>query len=120
MTQYMMSVYGNETDLAAIAPAEMQQMYVDVEAVNEQIRRAGAWVFGGGLHPSSTATVVQPQGSGDILTTDGPFIEAKEVLGGFWIIEAADLDAALAWARLATVACRAPVEVRPFQDEPSA
>jgi hypothetical protein len=74
-------------------------------------------VFAGGLHPASTATVVRQDG-GEVLLTDGPFPESKEQLGGFWVIEAADLDAALAWARKATVACAAPVEVRPFQDEP--
>jgi hypothetical protein len=93
-------------------------MYADVEAVNEEIRQAGAWVFGGGLHPADTATVVKVQ-NGEITTTDGPFAETKEQLGGFWIIEAADLDAALAWAAKATVACQGPVEVRPFQDEPA-
>ena len=74
-------------------------------------------MFAGGLHPpapppSSTAT------SGEVVTTDGPFVETKEQLGGFWVIKAEDLDAALAWARKATVACAGPVEVRPFQDEP--
>ena len=72
-------------------------------------------MFAGGLHPASTATVVREEG-GEVLLTDGPFPESKEQLGGFWIIEVADLDAALAWARKATVACAAPVEVRPFQD----
>jgi hypothetical protein len=76
-------------------------------------------VFGGGLHPASSATVVRVQ-DGDVLTTDGPFVETKEYIGGFWIIEAADLDAALAWAARGTAACMGPVEVRPFQDEPDA
>ena len=67
--------------------------------------------------PPTTATVVR-ENAGEVLLTDGPFVETKEQLGGFWVIEAADLDAALAWARKATVACQAPVEVRPFQDEP--
>ncbi|HEX2274943.1 MAG TPA: YciI family protein [Acidimicrobiales bacterium] len=114
MTQYLLSVYVDES---AEPPAEeMEQAYKDVDALNERIKAEGAWVFAGGLHPSSTATVVRAQG-GDVLTTDGPFAEAKEHLGGFWIIEAPDLDAALAWAAKATVACRAPVEVRPFQDD---
>ncbi|MGZ4725412.1 MAG: YciI family protein, partial [Ilumatobacteraceae bacterium] len=78
----------------------------------------GAWVFAGGLHPASTSTVVRVT-NGDVLTSDGPFAESKEQLGGFWIITAPDLDAALAWAREATVACQAPVEVRPFQDDPA-
>ena len=101
-------------------PAEvMEQMYKDVDAVNEEMRAAGAWVFAGGLHPASTATVVRVQ-DGEVVTTDGPFLETKEHLGGFWVIEAADLDAALDWAAKATVACQAPIEVRPFQDEPAA
>ena len=86
-------------------------------ASTSEIREAGAWVFGGGLHPADTATAVKVA-DGEVLLTDGPFAETKEQLGGFWIIEAADLDAALAWAAKATVACQGPVEVRPFQDEP--
>lgn len=112
MTQYMLSVY---MDGEPLSPEAMEQSYKDVDVVNQELKEAGAWVFAGGLHPASTATVVKAQG-GDVVTTDGPFVETKEVLGGFWIIEAADLDAALAWARKATVACRGPVEVRPFQD----
>ena len=73
-------------------------------------------MFAGRLHPANTATVVKESG-GEVLTTDGPFPETKEQLGGFWVIQAADLDAALAWAAKATRACRAPVEVRPFQDD---
>ncbi|MFN8638785.1 MAG: YciI family protein [Dehalococcoidia bacterium] len=118
MTQYLLSVWGNEADMAAIEPATMQQMFADVDAVNQKMMASGAWVFAGGLHPVSTATVVREQ-NGEILTTDGPYVEAREHLGGFWILELPDLDAALAWAREATVACRGPVEVRPFQDDPS-
>ena len=114
MTQYLLSVYmidGQEPP----SDEETRKMYADVGAVNEEIKEAGAWVFANGLHPASTATVVREEG-GEVLLTDGPFPESKEQLGGFWIIEVADLDAALAWARKATVACAAPVEVRPFQD----
>jgi hypothetical protein len=114
MTQYMLSVYIDES--AEPSPEVIEQAYRDVDAINERIKAEGAWVFGGGLHPSSTATVVREK-DGNVLTTDGPFAEAKEHLGGFWIIEAPDLDAALAWASEATVACKAPVEVRPFQDD---
>jgi hypothetical protein len=116
MTQYLLSVYmveGEELPSAEV----MEAMYADVEAVNQEIKAGGAWVFAGGLHPSTTATVVRPQ-AGDVITTDGPFPEAKEQLGGFWVIEAPDLDAALAWARKGSVACMNPVEVRPFQEEP--
>jgi hypothetical protein len=116
MTQYLLAVHTVEGEEPP-APEVLEQMYKEVEAVNDEMRAAGAWVFGGGLEPPDTATVVRDQG-GEVLTTDGPFAETKEHLGGFWIIEAADLDAALGWAAKATRACRAPVEVRPFQDEP--
>ena len=115
MTQYMLSVHmvdGQE----APSPEEMQQAFADVDKLNAKMQAQDVWVFGGGLHPASTATVVQAK-DGEILTTDGPFAEAKEQLGGFWVIQCADLDAALDWARQATVACRGAVEVRPFQDE---
>ena len=117
MTQYLLSVHMVEGE--DLPPVEvLDQMYKDVEAVNQQMRDAGVWVFAGGLHPSSTATVVRVQDD-EIITTDGPFAETKEQLGGFWIIEVADLDAALDWAGKATRACAGPVEVRPFQDDPS-
>jgi hypothetical protein len=118
MTQYLLSVHMDES---AEMPSEetITKMYADVDAVNDEMKAQGAWVFGGGLHPSDTATVVQVR-NGDVATTDGPYAETKEQLGGFWIIEADNLDAALAWASKATVACQAPIEVRPFQDEPEA
>jgi len=97
-------------------PADVDQLMKDVDAVNEEMRAAGVWVFAGGLYPSSTATVVRLAGQ-DVLTTDGPFIEGKEHVGGVWIIKAPDLDVALEWARKATRACRIPIEVRPFQEE---
>jgi hypothetical protein len=116
MKQYMLSVHMVEGEPPP--PAEtMQTMYRDVEIYNEEVRAAGAWVFGGGLHLPNVATVVQVKG-GELLTTDGPFAEGKEHVGGFWVIKAADLDAALEWAAKATRACQRPVEVRPFQEEP--
>jgi hypothetical protein len=118
MKQYLLSVHmvdGAETPSAE----EMDVMYKQVDALNQEIQDAGAWVFAGGLHPASTATVVKAK-DGEIITTDGPFAESKEQLGGFWIIQAEDLDAALAWAAKGTVACGGPVEVRPFQDDPGA
>ena len=118
MTQYLLSVHmvqGQEQP----SPAQIEQAYRAVDILNEKIKAEGAWVFAGGLHPPATATVVQVR-DGEVLTTDGPFAEAKEQIGGFWVIEAPDLDAALAWAAQATVACGAPVEVRPFQDMPPA
>lgn len=112
MTQYMLSVYmGDELP----SEDEMPTVFADVDRLNEEIKAAGAWVFAGGLHPADTATVVSAK-AGEVVTTDGPYAETKEQLGGFWVIEAADLDAALAWAGKATVACRGAVEVRPFQD----
>jgi hypothetical protein len=115
MKQYMLSVYMVEGEEPPSEEA-IQKIYRDVDALNEEIKSAGAWVFGGGLYPAETATVVTTQGD-DVLTTDGPFAETKEQLGGFWVIRAEDLDAALAWARKATVACQGPIEVRPFEDE---
>jgi hypothetical protein len=115
MKQYLLSVHmveGSEPP----APEAMEQAYRDVDALNASLQAEGAWVFAGGLHPATTATVVRVQ-DGEVLTTDGPFAEAKEHLGGFWVIKAPDLDAALAWAAKATVACQAPVEVRPFQED---
>jgi len=119
MTQYLLSVYGNEAELAAMPPEQMQQTFAQVDAFNKELQDSGSWVFAGGLHPTSTATVVR-EVDGRVVTTDGPFTETKEVLGGFWILTAPDLDAALAWARKATVACMGPVEVRPFADDESA
>ena len=114
MNQYLLSVHG--VDGQPPPPAEvMAKMYADVDAFNRELMAAGAWLFGGGLHPPSSATVVRVK-DGQALLTDGPFLEAKEHLGGFWIIKAPDLDAALAWARKGAVACQGPVEVRPFQE----
>jgi hypothetical protein len=115
MKQYLLSVHMVEGQ--PLPPEdEMQQMFKDVDVVNAEMQRAGAWVFGGGLHPAETATVVKVSDD-EVVTTDGPFAETKEQLGGFWVIKAADLDEALAWAAKATRACRGPVEVRPFQDD---
>ena len=115
MKQYLLAVHMVEGEEQP-SENEIQQAYKDVDALNAQIQAEGAWVFAGGLHPAETATVVRIR-DGEVVTTDGPFAEAKEQLGGFWVIKAADLDEALAWAAKATTACRAPVEVRPFQDD---
>ena len=114
MKQYLLSVYHPETEPPG--PEVMEKIMADVDAVNAELRQAGAWVFAGGLYPSSTATVVRAEGS-DILITDGPFVEGKEHIGGFWVIQAPDLDAALDWGRKATRACRVPIEVRPLREE---
>jgi len=115
--QYLLSVYPAAAQPDA-SPEAMQTIYRDVDALNSELQTAGAWVFAGGLHPESTASVVRLK-DGEVLTTDGPFAEGKEHIGGFWVIKAEDLDAALAWAAKATRACAAPIEVRPFEDEPS-
>ncbi len=116
MTQYVMSVIHAED--RELSPAETQKVQHDVDVVNEQLRSSGAWVFAGGLHPPSTATTLRIK-DGDVVTTDGPFAEGAEQVGGFWVIEAADLDAALEWGRKATRACAATIEVRPFHDTPT-
>ena len=118
MTQYLLSVHMVDGETPPSQEA-MQNAYADVDAFNAKLQAHSAWVFGGGLHPADTATVVDATG-GEVLTTDGPFAEAKEQLGGFWIISAPDLDAALKWAAEGSAACGGPVEVRPFQDDPGA
>lgn len=112
MTQYMLSVMGREGDPVP-TNAEVQTTYDAVDVFNQKITEAGIWVFGGGLHEVSTATVVDGTGT-DVVTTDGPFSESKEFIGGFWVLEAPDLDAALKLAAEASQACGGPVEVRPF------
>jgi len=116
--QYLLSVYHVDGEVSP-SPEEWQATSRDVDAVNAELQAAGAWVFAGGLHPATTASVVRIK-DGAVLTTDGPFAEGKGHMGGFWIIKAEDLDAALAWAAKATRACAAPVEVRPFHEEPNA
>jgi hypothetical protein len=116
MTQYMISVYHSDNG-PALSPEAMAASIRDVDALNAEMEAAGVWVFAGGLHNDSTATAIRVK-DGAVVTTDGPYAETKERIGGFWVIEADDLDAALAWGRKATVACAAPIEVRPFQDQP--
>ena len=115
MTQYLLSVHMVE---GAPTPAieDMQPVFEAVDRYNKKLQDHGKWVFGGGLHPADTATVVHAK-DGEVVVTDGPFAEAKEHIGGFWIIEANDLDEAMKWATEASEACESPVEVRPFQDE---
>jgi hypothetical protein len=114
LKQYLLSVYQPAGGLPP--PEVLEKVMRDVDVLNADIKTAGAWVFAGGLHPSSTATVVRIQ-DGDVLTTDGPFAEGKEHIGGFWVIKTPDLDSALEWGRKAAQACALPVEVRPFQEE---
>jgi hypothetical protein len=114
MTQYLLSLHSADREVGdKMTDEEMQQSYTRVGALNEELRAAGAWVFGGRLHQPETATVVRIS-DGEVLMTDGPYAESKEQIAGFYIIEAADLDAALAWASKATAAVGRPIEVRPF------
>ncbi len=92
--------------------AEDEAMHRHIGALNQEMIAAGVRVFVGGLHPASSAKSLRAQPNGEVLITDGPYLETKEHVGGFWVLEAADLDEALAWGRKAAVACRAPVEVR--------
>jgi hypothetical protein len=116
MTQYLLSIY--QPDGPPPDPALLEDVGAKLHTLNEELKAGGAWVFTGGLHAPGTATVVHER-AGDALVTDGPYLEGKEHIGGLWIIEAPDLDAALAWARKATVATTLPIEVRPFQDVPA-
>jgi len=113
--QYMLAVHSVD-GAPQPSPEEMQTAFAQVDRVNAELQSAGAWVFGGGLLPPESATVVRVQ-SGATTMTDGPFAETKEQLGGFWVIECKDLDEALAWAEKCAEACMNPVEVRPFQGE---
>jgi hypothetical protein len=112
MTRYLLSVVQPEGDPPA--SLDLDQISRDVVALQDEMKAAGAWIFSGSLHAPSTATVVRVR-DGEELMTDGPFAEGKEFIGGLTIIEAHDLDAALAWARKAARATTLPIEVRPFQ-----
>ena len=115
MSRYLMSVC-HPAGAMPPGPAELEHIMEDVAEVRSQLRAEGAWVFGGGLHEPSTATVVTSR-DGTVVTTDGPFIDTKEVIGGLSIIDVADLDAALRWGERMAEATTCPIEVRPFIDE---
>jgi hypothetical protein len=112
MKQYLLSVYQPDGDPPP--SVDLERIGRDLDALHQEMKAAGAWVFSGGLHPPASATVVRFMG-GEMLTTDGPFTEGKEHLGGFTIVKAPDLDAALEWARKTARATTLPIEVRPFQ-----
>ena len=114
MKSYLLSVY--QPDGEPPPPEILEPIMRQVYALQEELKAAGAWVFSGGLHPPTTATVVRVEG-GDVVTTDGPYIEGKEHIGGFTVIKAPDLDAALEWGRKTARATTLPIEVRPLQDE---
>lgn len=115
MTQYLLSIYQPDGD-ALPPPSVLEAVMRDVSALRQEMKAAGAWVFSGGLHPTSAATLVRVK-NGQFLITDGPFAEGKEHIGGLTIINAADLDAALEWASKLARATTLPVEVRPFRGD---
>lgn len=114
MKQYLLSIY--QPDGEPPAADVLEEIMRDVDAVREEMRAAGAWVFSGGLHPPSTATVVHPRREG-MPMTDGPYVEGKEHIGGLTIVNASDLDEALDWGRKLARATALPIEVRPFHGE---
>ncbi|WAL67900.1 YciI family protein [Amycolatopsis cynarae] len=110
MPKYLLSIYqpdGGRPDAETLA-----RIAADLHRLNEELRESGSWVFTGALHPPDTATVVRPEG----MITDGPYLEGKEHIGGLYVVDAPDLDAALAWGRKAAAATTLPIELRPFQD----
>jgi hypothetical protein len=114
MTQYLVAIHHpDDYDPAA---AEDAAMVRDIGALNEEMKAAGVRMFAGGLTRAKTAKSLRVRRDGSVHITDGPFLETKEHVGGFWLLECADMEEALAWARKATIACRAPVEVRAFID----
>jgi hypothetical protein len=116
MTQYLVAIHHpDDYDPSA----EGETMVRDIHALNREMVAAGVRIFAGGLSAARNAKSLRAQPGGKVLITDGPYLETKEHIGGFWILEAADLDEALAWGRKAAVACRAPVEVRPFLPMPA-
>jgi hypothetical protein len=116
MSQYLLSTYAVEGEVPG-APAtseDMRSFMERVVALEDEMEATGTFVFGGALHDPDAATVLRT-GGGDVVMTDGPFVEAKEHIAGFYIINADDLDAALAWARKVVDAINHPIEVRPFR-----
>lgn len=114
MKQYLLSIY--QPDGGPPPPEVLEPILRDLDAVNQELKAAGAWVFAAGLHDASTATVLRLQ-NGEVLMTDGPYVEGKEHLGGFTIIRAEDLDAALEWGSKLARAITLPIEVRPLRGE---
>lgn len=111
MTQYLVAIHHpDDYDPST----EDEAMHRAIDVLNEEMVAAGVRIFVGGLHPASSAKSLRAQLDGEVLITDGPYLQTNEHVGGFWVLQAADLEEALAWGRKATLACRAPVEVRPF------
>jgi hypothetical protein len=112
MPQYLLSIY--QPDVGMPDAQTMAGIAADLHQLNEELHETGSWVFTGGLHDTSSATVVRSDG----MITDGPYLEGKEHIGGIYVITAPDLDAALSWGRKAAAATTLPIEVRPFRDAP--
>jgi hypothetical protein len=120
MTQYMLAVHSVDGEARdPMTEEEMRGVMQRVGVLEEALKSAGAWVFSGRLHGPDTATVVRAS-DGEVVTTDGPFVEAREHLGGFYVIEAEDLDAALGWASKTSAAVMRPIEVRPLWEQAAA
>jgi hypothetical protein len=114
MTHYLLSVHSVEGEVREpMTDEERAQSHKQLGILEQELKSAGAWVSSGRLHEPATATVVR-MADGEVVTTDGPFVESKEHLGGFYVIQAPDLDVALTWASRVTGAIKAPIEVRPF------
>jgi hypothetical protein len=111
MPQYLVAIHHPDGYDGSLEGEEMMR---DIDVLNEEMQATGARLFAGGLRPVSDARSLRKQPDGKVLVTDGPYLETKELVGGFWIVEAANLEEAVEWGRKAVVACRAPVEVRPF------
>lgn len=112
MTQYLVAIHHPDDYDPSVA--EDEAMHREIDELNKEMKAAGVRVFVGGLHPASSAKSLRAQSNGEVLITDGPYLKTKEHIGGLWVLECADLDEALAWGRKAAIACRVPVEVRPF------
>lgn len=114
MKMYLLNIY--QPDGGTPPAAVLDGIMREIDVMNRELKATGSWVFAGGLHPSSTATVVRAK-DGEALITDGPYVEGKEHIGGFTIIKAPDLDVALEWGRRLARITTLPIEVRPFQGE---
>jgi hypothetical protein len=112
MAQYLVAIHRH--DGYEPASGDNDAMEREIDLLNEEMQAAGVRIFAGGLHPAKRAKSLRARPDGDVLITDGPYLESEEHVGGFWILEAADMGEALTWGRKAAMACRAPVEVRPF------
>jgi hypothetical protein len=111
MPQYLVAIHHpDDFDPSTESDATVR----DIDTLNEEMAAAGVVIFVGGLTSASEAKSLRNKANGEVVVTDGPYLETKEHIGGFWVLKAADMDEALEWGRKAAVACRAPVEIRPF------